>query len=103
KMGEGSVDIEQYIRTYAAKCPGRAVSLELIMHRQRAFDYHDTEFWSAYRATPAWEFARFLTRAEKGSPRPDVAASLRETVDDVPARLKWLRGVLEIRASGPIS
>ena len=94
RMGEGSVDIERYIRSYVAKCPGRAVSLELIMHRQRAFDYHDPEFWSAYRSTPAWEFARFLTLAEKGAPRPDVDASLAERVEDVDGSLQWLRGVL---------
>jgi sugar phosphate isomerase/epimerase len=95
RMGEGSVDIGRYIRTYAAKCPGRAVSLELIMHRQRTFDYHDPEFWSAYRSTPAWEFARFLSRAEKGSPRPDVDASLTETIEDVDVSLQWIRGTLE--------
>lgn len=95
RMGDGSVDIERYIRTYAEKCPGRAVSLELIMHRQRAFDYHDPEFWSAYRSTPAWEFARFLSLAEKGKPRPDADASLTEKLDDVDISLKWLRGVLE--------
>ncbi len=95
RMGEGSVDIERYIRTYVTNCPGRAVSLELIMHRQRTFDYHDPEFWSAYRTTPAWEFARFLTRAEKGEPRPDVDASLTETVDDVDVSLEWIRGVLD--------
>jgi len=95
RMGEGSVDIERYIRTYVTRCPGRAVSLELIMHRQRTFDYHDTEFWSAYRSTPAWEFARFLTRAEKGEPRPDVDASLTETVEDVDASLAWMTRTLE--------
>jgi 3-oxoisoapionate decarboxylase len=94
RMGEGSVDIERYIRTYAAKCPGRAVSLELIMHRQRSFDYHDPEFWSAYRSTPAWEFARFLTLAENGAARPDVDASLAEKLEDVDISLHWLRGVL---------
>ena len=95
RMGEGNVDLERYIRTYAAHCPGRAVSLELIMHRQRTFDYHDPEFWAAYRTTPAWEFARFLTRAEQGEPRPDVDASLAETVADVDVSLEWIRGVLE--------
>jgi len=93
RMGEGNVDIARYIRTYAERCPGKAVSLELIMHRQRTFDYHDPEFWTAYPATPASEFARFLTRAEKGEPRPDVDASLTETLHDVDASLQWL-GVL---------
>jgi sugar phosphate isomerase/epimerase len=95
RMGEGSVDISGYIRTYVERCPGRAVSLELIMHRQRTFDYHDPEFWAPYRSTPAWEFARFLTRAEQGAPRPDVDASLTETVEDVDAGLAWLSATLE--------
>ncbi len=95
RMGEGNVDLARYIRTYAERCPGRAVSLELIMHRQRTFDYHDPAFWEAYRSTPAWEFARFLTRAEKGNARPDVDASATESVDDVNVSLAWLRDTLE--------
>ena len=95
RMGEGNVDIARYIRTYIERCPGRAVSLELIMHRQRTFDYHDPEFWAAYRATPAWEFARFLTRAEQGTPRADVDASKTETIADVDASLEWLKKTLE--------
>ena len=94
RMGEGNVDIARYVRTYIERCPGRAVSLELIMHRQRTFDYHDDEFWSAYRSTPAWEFARFLTRAEKGEPRPDVDASKTESVDDVGISLGWLESLI---------
>jgi 3-oxoisoapionate decarboxylase len=90
RMGEGNVDLARYVRTYIDKCPGRAVSLELIMHRQRAFDYRDPEFWSAYRSTPAWEFARFLARAERGEPRPPVDATCTETVDDVAISLKSL-------------
>jgi 3-oxoisoapionate decarboxylase len=92
RMGEGNVDIAQYIRTYGERCPGKAVSLELIVHRQRTFDYHDPEFWTAYRTTPASEFARFLTRAEKGAPRADVDATLTETLQDVDVSLEWLRG-----------
>ena len=83
RMGEGTVDIAKYIRTYVEKCPGCAISLELIMHRQRTFNYRDPEFWSAYRQTPAWEFARFLIRAEKGEPREPVNPDGRETVEDV--------------------
>jgi sugar phosphate isomerase/epimerase len=93
RMGEGNVDIAGYVRTYLERCPGRAVSLELIMHRQRTFDYHDPEFWSAYRSTPAWEFARFLTRAETGRPRPDVDASKTETLDDVDFSLRSLESL----------
>lgn len=93
RMGEGNVDIAGYIHTYVDRCPGRAVSLELIMHRQRAFDYRDPEFWSAYRSTPAWEFARFLARAERGEPRPPVDATCTETVEDVAVSLRWLERI----------
>jgi 3-oxoisoapionate decarboxylase len=99
RMGEGNVDIAGYIRTYIERCPGRPVSLELIMHRQRTFDYHDDEFWSAYRSTPAWEFARFLTRAEKGEPRPDADASKTESVDDVDISLGWLESLITNHSS----
>ena len=95
RMGEGNVDMARYIRTYIERCPGRAVSLELIMHRQRTFDYHDNEFWAAYPSTPAREFARFLTRAERGEPRPDVDASRTETVDDVDVSLGWLKQIMQ--------
>jgi 3-oxoisoapionate decarboxylase len=95
RMGEGNVDIARYIRTYVERCPGRAVSLELIMHRQRTFDYHDDEFWAAYRTTPAWEFARFLTRAERGEPRVEADAAKTETVHDVDISLAWLNATLE--------
>jgi 3-oxoisoapionate decarboxylase len=94
RMGEGNVDIARYVRTYIERCPGRAVSLELIMHRQRTFDYHDDEFWAAYPAMRAREFARFLTRAEKGEPRPDVDSSLAETIGDVDVSLAALRDLL---------
>jgi sugar phosphate isomerase/epimerase len=94
RMGEGNVDIARYIRTYVERCSGRAVSLELIMHRQRTFDYHDDEFWKAYPATPAREFARFLTRAEKGEPRPDADTSLTETIADVDASLAALESLI---------
>ena len=31
RMGEGNMGMEDYIRTYIAKCPGKAVSLEVIV------------------------------------------------------------------------
>jgi 3-oxoisoapionate decarboxylase len=94
RMGEGNVDIARYIKTYVEKCPGRAVSLELIMHRQRVFDYRDPEFWTAYRDTPAWEFSRFLARADRGEPRPPVDPNCSETVEDVALSLQRLAAML---------
>jgi len=94
RMGEGTVDIARYIRSYVERCPGRAVSLELILHRQRTFDYHDDEFWAAYRNTRAWEFARFLTLAEQGTPRPDVDPSRTETLEEVDASVASLESLI---------
>jgi len=69
RMGEGNIGMEDYIREYAAKCPGRPLSLEVIVTGPRNFNYRDPKFWEAYRTTPAWEFARFLALAEKGTPK----------------------------------
>jgi sugar phosphate isomerase/epimerase len=99
RMGEGNIGIEDYIREFAAKCPGRPLSLEIIVTGPRPFNYLDPKFWDAYRKTPAWEFARFLALAEKGKPREapprlsKEAAAARE-VEDVEASIKWTKAFL---------
>jgi sugar phosphate isomerase/epimerase len=70
-MGEGNVDIAKWVARYRELCPGKALSMEIIVIPQRKFQVFDAKFWEAYRDTPAWEFSRFLAWAEKGSPRPD--------------------------------
>ena len=71
RMGDGSMGMQDYIRTYVQTCPGRAVSLEVIVSGSpRIFNYRDPAAWEPYRATPASEFARFLALAEKGTPPP---------------------------------
>ena len=85
RMGEGNIGIENYIREYAAKCSGRALSLEIIVTGPRVFPYRDPKFWDAYRKTPAWEFARFLALAGKGTP----AKRLRVCLARPPSRVSW--------------
>jgi len=98
-MGEGNVDIEGYIRDYAGRCPGRALSLEVIVTGPRSFNYLEPSFWDLYRETPAWEFAQFVALAEKGTPRPAPAplpkseAAKRE-VQDVEASIRWTHAFL---------
>jgi 3-oxoisoapionate decarboxylase len=100
RMGEGNVGIEDYIREFAEKCPGRPLSLEIIVTGPRYFNYRDPKFWEAYRKTPAWEFERFVALAEKGKPReapPKVTgaeAAARE-LEDVEASIRWTKGFLE--------
>lgn len=71
RMGDGNIDMEGYLRKFAEQCPGRTVNLEVIvMNSPRLFDYRNPEAWEIFRNTPAWEFARFLSRVEQGDPRP---------------------------------
>ncbi|HEY1338572.1 MAG TPA: sugar phosphate isomerase/epimerase, partial [Bryobacteraceae bacterium] len=99
RMGEGNIGIEDYLRKYIEKCPGRAVSLEVIVTPPRFFNYHDPKFWDDYRTDPAWEFARFLSLVEEGSPHPAPppvsreAAAARE-LEDVEASIRWTRDFL---------
>jgi sugar phosphate isomerase/epimerase len=94
RMGEGTVDIARYVRTFIERCPGRAVSLEVITNRQRAFDFRDRRFWDAYSKMPASDFARFLVLAERGQPRPAVAANLPTTLEDVEVSVRAMRAML---------
>ena len=62
--------IDDYVRRYAELCPGRPLSLEIIVTQPRIFAYQDPKFWDNYRQTPAWEFARFVKLVESGKARP---------------------------------
>ena len=100
RMGEGNIGMERYIRTYIEKCPGRAVSLEVIVTPQpRMFNYRSPEFWELYRNTPAWEFARFLTLCDKGKPTleppadPAVTPAARQLAN-VEASIRWTQEFL---------
>lgn len=70
RMGDGNINIQEYVRKYASLCAGRALSLEIIVTGPRKFAYLDPKFWDGYRKTPAWEFGRFLALVEKGTARP---------------------------------
>jgi 3-oxoisoapionate decarboxylase len=100
RMGDGNVGIDQYIRDYVAKCPGKPVSLEIIVSgNPRMFNYRDPNFWALYKQQPAWEFARFLTLCERGKPTPAAPADPAVTpqqrnLADVEASVKWTQEFL---------
>ena len=114
RMGEGNVGIDEYVRTYVAKCPGKAVSLEVIVsNTPRLFDYRDPRAWEIFGTTPAWEFARFLALCDKGTPRSTAAPAQsrgggvgaargtgptpeaqKRNLDDVETSLRWTRDLL---------
>ncbi len=99
RMGDGNIGIDDYVRNYAALCPGKPLSLEVIVTGPRNFNYHDPKFWDAYRKTPAWEFARFVTLVERGAPRPPLAPVPREAAaarerEDLEASIEYTRKLL---------
>jgi sugar phosphate isomerase/epimerase len=100
RMGDGNIDIAGYVRRYAELCPGRALSLEIIVMGPLYFNYRNPQFWDAYRNTPAWEFARFLALVERGTPRDmprqpvsREAAATRER-EDLEASIAWTRKLI---------
>jgi sugar phosphate isomerase/epimerase len=97
RMGEGNVDIGRWVRNYMEHCPGRALSLEIIVIPEaRVHAHRQAGFWDAYRATPAWEFDRFEALADGGHPyvvQPPDDPIARER-DDVEASLQWTRQLL---------
>ena len=100
RMGEGTMGMEDYLRKYIQKCPGKAVSLEIIVSNQpRMVNYANPQFWDLYRNQPAWEFARFLALADKGKPvleppaDPSVTPVARNLAN-VESSIKWTQAFL---------
>jgi hypothetical protein len=106
RMGVGNMGMEDYIRTYVQKCPGKVVSLEVIVTPNfRIFNYRDPQAWELFKTTPAWEFSRFLALAERGMPKPLPAPgegrgtqrnprAQRDNLEDVEASVRWTQGFL---------
>ena len=101
RVGEGNIGIDAYIRKYIELCPGRPLSLEVIVTGPRAFRCFEPEFWSGYRNVRAWEFARFLALAEKGRPHqgqppaPKEQAAVRER-EDLEASVQYCHKLLGV-------
>ncbi len=96
RMGEGNVDILGWVKKFAQLCPGKAMSLEIIVTGTRPFPYLQPDFWKAFRQTPAWEFARFAAIAESGKPRDIRPAPPKERAaalerEDLEASIQWAR------------
>jgi 3-oxoisoapionate decarboxylase len=76
------------------------VPLEVIVSgNPRLFNYRDPKFWELFKATPAWEFARFLALCDKGKPTPaappDPAVTPQaRNLADVEASVKWTQAFL---------
>jgi len=101
RMGEGNIGIEKLLTRFQELCPGKAMSLEIIVTGPRTFAWRQPEFWQAYQHTPAWEFARFAAIAAAGTPQapqppvPKEAAAQRER-EDFEASAAWTKSFLKL-------
>jgi 3-oxoisoapionate decarboxylase len=97
RMGDGNVNIAGWIRSYAERCPGRALSLEIIVIPEpRIHAHREPGFWDAYKKMPAWEFERFEALADSGSPYvvPPFDDPIQREREDVEASIAWTTAFL---------
>lgn len=95
RMGEGNVGMENLLRRFVELCPGKTMSLEIIVTGPRAFNWRQADFWKGYENVPAWSFARFAALAAAGKPQeytavPKDQAQTRER-EDFEASNVWMR------------
>lgn len=99
RMGEGNVDIAGWVRKYQQLCPGKALSMEIIVTGARNYAVFDRKFWEGYKNTPAWEFSRFLAIADKGKPSSYTAAPKEKAAEvereDLAASVRWTQELLQ--------
>lgn len=99
-MGDGNIDIDDYVRKFVRLCPGVPILLEIIVFlKPRIINYYDPAFWNNYRNTPAWEFARFVARVDKGTPRelappPSKEETPQRELTDLEKSIKFTRVLL---------
>ncbi|MBC7928923.1 MAG: sugar phosphate isomerase/epimerase [Bryobacteraceae bacterium] len=102
RMGEGNMGIESYLKRYLELCPGRPISLEIIVTNGRKFPYLQPDFWDGYRNVRAWNFAQFAALAERGPARPDrsVPKDQQPVVEkeDLALSMTWLKKFMGVAA-----
>jgi sugar phosphate isomerase/epimerase len=99
-MGDGNVDIDGWIRKFIQAKPGLPVIFEnLVSARPRVHAIYDAKFWDNWRQMPASEFSRFLTLADKGTPKPAVPLPAGKTagqqrIEDLETCVRYTRDLL---------
>ncbi len=99
-MGDGNVDIDGWIQKFIKAKPGLPIIFEnLVSANPRIHRIYDATFWDNWRRMPAWELSRFLTVAEKGTPkpatpRPDGKTAGQQRIDDLEVCVKYTRELL---------
>lgn len=101
RMGEGNVDIGRLLTRFIELCPGKSMSLEVIVMGPRGYAWRKPEFWEPYRNVPAADFARFLNIASSGKAAPARTAVPKDQIAaveraDFEASMSWTRNFLAL-------
>ena len=65
-MGEGCVDLSTFFDHFQKHCPGVVVHIETISGFARELPFLEPDFWKAFQAMPAADFARFEALTRRG-------------------------------------
>ena len=101
RMGEGNVGIEGILRRYQELCPGKAMSLEVIVMGPMLYPWRKPEFWEGYRNVRAAEFVRYLDIAGRGKPQPPLPQLSKEQAvekerADFETSIRWTKDFLKV-------
>jgi len=101
RMGEGNVGMENLLKRFVELCPGKAMSLEVIVMGPRTYAWRKPTFWKGYESVPAPTFARFLALASSGVPQPKPPQLTKEQAlqrerEDFEASLAWTKRALNV-------
>jgi 3-oxoisoapionate decarboxylase len=99
RMGDGNVDIPSLLKRYAELCPGKAMSLEIIVMGPRSYPWRKPDFWTGYGNVRAAEFARFVNISDSGKPQTPRAPVAKDQIpgverEDFEASLVWTKSFL---------
>jgi sugar phosphate isomerase/epimerase len=100
-MGDGNVDIDGWIRKFIQAKPGLAIILEnLVSGNPRIHHIYDPAFWNNWSKMPASELSRFLSIAERGTPkpatpRPEGKTAGQQRIDDLEVCVRYTRDLLQ--------
>jgi sugar phosphate isomerase/epimerase len=100
-MGDGNVDIDGWIRKFVQAKPGMPIIFEnLVSGNPRVHAIYNPQFWDNWRKMPAADFGRFLTIADKGTPKPATLRPAGKTagqqrIDDLEICVRYTRDLLQ--------
>lgn len=115
-MGDGILDLEEWSRLFAERCPGIPYTLEIITGgAPSVVNCLEATFWETYPDTPAAEFVRFWQLVKEGQPflGPMMVADRRAEMSpevqsalvvqqrlDLERSVRYCRNVLRVGESG---